>query len=788
MKNSFQLKAFLTFLSRNKLYTGVTLLGFSVSLAFVLLVGLYLQDEYRVDAWHEKGDRIYRLEATNDLFSGAKFAPGIARALQDRYPDIEATTRSYFSSLTIETPAPKNEKMAEGGLIVDSSFFSIFSFPFVEGRAQDVLRNPNEVVLTESFARKIYGERPALGQVLKIENKEYVVSGVVEDFHHTHFRHPAVLLPFSVLGDLWGIGPDQWDTMLQGNNDFSTYLLAKQGADLPSKLTSVELDRFFKEDIQKNLFLDGHMREARLNPIREVYFSPFFNAESMRNDPVFLNVLLVTVLLVLFFALVNHINLSVAQTGFRAKEVAMRRLLGGSRAGLFASFILESLLLCVVSFGLALLLASVLEPWFGRVMNSSVGLSNLLTPLNVSAMLAGVLLLGVLAGVFPALVIGRFRPIDVVKGTFRRYTKTVYGKVLISFQYAVTIVLIGCTLVIGKQVHYMKTTDLGFRTSNLLSFRNPVSFQSQASFRDELMGIPGVEAVSFADAIPGIGNYNGRLSHYDKQGNMQDLAGFFGDSAYVSVLGFEVMRTTGVEDPGAVYLNQTAWRKLGLSDGAIEYTNAQDPRYNFKIRGMVRDFFTDDLTNPIAPAVIVPVNRGRRVFVRLSEGADQAAVTEQIRECANRKHEGNLFDGIFMDQMIASLYQKQDQTLQIVGMLSATALALSLMGMLAMATYFTRQRLQQIAIRKVFGSTSSGVLARLLWAFLSLVGVAFVVAVSVIAYLMRDWLGGYAYRIPLTWDIFALAGAAVLLVAALTIFGQLLHAATVNPVKLLKSE
>ena len=297
-------------------------------------------------------------------------------------------------------------------------------------------------------------------------------------------------------------------------------------------------------------------------------------------------------LVILLFAVINYINLSVAQSGFRAQEAAMRLLLGSTRGQLFASYVTESLLICSVSFVLALLFASTVEPWFQNVLQTKVSLSEGATAENIAVVLAGVVTIGVASGLAPAYVLTRFKPIDVVRGTFRRKTKMVYSKVLIVFQYVITIVLIGCSVAIVRQLDFMRHSDLGFDTEQVVVCRNRCTAEQAAGFRDRLMQIPGDEVVSFAHTIPGVGDGSGRYIHTDIEGQFHEIWAYYVDTAYFPALGIEPLRETGQRQPDGsrIWLNRRAWNDLGLALDAVEYTKGQEMRHKFIFLEWCRTF------------------------------------------------------------------------------------------------------------------------------------------------------------------------------------------------------
>ena len=359
MSSFSQLKSFWNFLGRNKLFTTINIFGFAVSLVFVILIGLYVQTELSVNTKEPNRERIYRVVGSQKAF----FAPTTGPDLASRYPEIECYTSVYsrsgfYISVSSETSGEPSRHLGSA-LMTDSSFFRMFPFPFVEGRPEQAMRTRNDVVLTESYARRLFGSRPALGRTLTIEGiGPLTVSGVVHDFGtETHFANPDIILWLENVNTLW-----EMDMMHHtGWCAVEIYFMAYPTADLTAK--AGDLDVYVHSNETYWLFAHDSTNHASFEPLEEVYLSPRQAYSSQRsNDSRFMNVLIGTALLILTFAVINYINLSVAQSGFRAQEAATRRLLGGSRKSLFVGFIFESLLICFVSLCVGLLLAGTIEP------------------------------------------------------------------------------------------------------------------------------------------------------------------------------------------------------------------------------------------------------------------------------------------------------------------------------------------------------------------------------------------------------------------------------------------
>ena len=486
-------------------------------------------------------------------------------------------------------------------------------------------------------------------------------------------------------------------------------------------------------------------------------------------------------MLILLFAVINYINLSTAQSESRAREMAVRRLLGCSRKALFTRLIVESVLLCILSLLIALLLAGIAEPIFNRILQTHIWVSNLFSASNLGIGVVAIILLGLLTGVIPASVITRARPIDVVRGSFRHKTKMVYNKILIGFQYLITIVLLGCTLTMSRQIDMMLHADLGFDTANKLYLSIPDLNPGQsAGLKNQLLQIAGVENVALVRGVPMLGSNNTSDTWHDRPISTQR---FEGDSSYLKIMGFRILRDNRTDDRKAIWLNETAMQAMELPDSAsyCEY-------FKCPIAGIVQDFRYRDLTHPAEPCIIEHMQDNYWPWACIIQLTNlDSPVTLRTIERVYREYTGGMpCEYKTYDEVMHQQYAAQQRMSDILFGFTLVAILISALGILAMATYFIRQRSMEIAVRKVFGSTNREVLQRLVLHFVRYVLAAFVIAVPVIWYLMHDWLSQYVLRIPLSWTIFALAGLTALAIAVATVFGQSWRAANSNPVDAIK--
>ncbi|EHP46714.1 ABC transporter permease [Odoribacter laneus] len=767
--NFLDLKVFVRSLIRNKLYSIITIIGFAVSLTFVILLSIYIRQELSVDDFHVNKDRIVRMEGED----GANWGALVAQHMQDAFPEIEAYTRIYESRSGYVTTADGNKQLMFT-LFVDTAFLDMFSFPIIEGRN---FQAKYEVVISRSFARKMFGEESALGKNLNYnENADWLIVGVVDDFpKNTQFKACDALFNFNCLNDNW-----------IGNNNsaaFATYLMTKPGAELTSKIPLIV--EFLKKDFW--MYGDNYRKQLFLEPLKEVYWSSKATYGIQRNSRMFVSMMMAIVGVILILALINYNNLSVARVGFRAKESAIKKLLGSNNRALFRQFVTESVSLCYVAFILACIWVVSVTPWFNNLLKTHIELSQHITFTTVLFTLLGVGIIGVIAGIIPAFIISNFNPVAVVKGAFRKKTKGVYSKVLISFQYCVAITLIICTLVIWKQTDFMRNYKVGYNKENIIWLDNKISIGQKEALQSEFEQIPGVQFVSFVRGTPIDGGNNQTMTDYAGTGKQISFQRFEVDSNFFNMLDLQVISSGAAYDKDGVWLNETAVKAIEAQGMPQEfmYYDQKCP-----VLGIVKDFHIDDLTNEIEPLIIAPIQPDQgfwTILVKISS-ENPAGTFENIKKTYSHFIDQKPFDSGFMDQTLNEWYESEAHTARLVGYFSLLAIVLCMMGILAMATYFIQQRIKEIGVRRVNGATINEILYMLVGSFMKWILLAFVLACPLSCYIMNRWLQDFAYRTNLGLWLFLGAGCMAFFIAALIVGWQSVKAASENPVKALQNE
>lgn len=769
MKN---LKSFFVFLGRNKLYTFINVFGLSVSLLFVILIANYTIGELSTDRFQKNAHRIF---AVSD---GERYgdAHHLIYRLESRYPEIEKSCGvSHYGFITAKVA---NRNVNISSYFVDSTFFDLFSFELVHGDRTQVLKSENSVVISESFAHKVFGDINPLGQVIILtDSVSVVVDGVAKDFKNTMFLDFDIMLPFPIIRYF---NDSMFDEQLSNAGSTVVFMQTYEGADLVSK--SADMLEYFKTFYW--IYKEGVSDKVQVVSMEDMYFSGMYTGgDHLRfGNKEFITILLSVGLLILLFAVTNYINLTVAQTSFRAKEMATRRLLGSSRGAIFSKMICESLLICGTAFVIGLFLAFAFEPYANNLLQANISVFGDMTSLWAFAYLAFVVLIGVISGMIPAVIISKFKPIDVVKGTFKHKSKLVYSKVFIVFQNVITIVLIASALTMYLQIRYLINADLGYNRHAIIHIETwGANLAEQAkSFRNELRKLPCVEEVAFVQGTPLDGGNNFTMKYNDAMISFQC---FTLDSAAFKMLGLQIVRDNKLTENGW-WFNETAMRMMGIP---MDTTEVYVGYSNRKISGVIRDFQLRDITQKSGACYIQFDEDMYPWNILVKVNGDLVSSYKAVGELHRQFSDGLEFNGNYIDHEIQGIYESERTTSTIVLFFAFVAILISALGLLAMATYFIQQRSMEIAVRKVFGSTSGEMLKRLMSDFLVLVVVAFVIAIPIIWYAMSLMLQWYRTTIPLSPLLFITAGLFTLLIAFVTIYRQSKRAADSNPVQSIKN-
>ena len=767
-------KTYIRHLIKNKLFTGITIFGFSVALLFIILLTVYIDRELAVDNFQEKKDRIFRLE-TED--GAADFPAPIAVQLKNENPEIEDFTRVIATDGIIATQ--NSQKFKFNSIGVDQGFLNIFSFPLLEGNRKSALLAKKSILISEATAIKLFQQTSVIGKkVIVNSSHEFTITGVFKNFSDdTHFHKQDVIMNVQSFGDLF-----QYETIMEdiGFGSFSMYFLEKEGADLPAKAS--EILKRFKKDFW--IYKDGWANDVVFSPLKDLYFSPKESHAARHNSKSLILVMSFIVFLILMLAIINYINLTIAQTSFRIKEISIKKLLGSTKKKLIISLAMESVVLCLFALIIAIILVKYTEPVFNSLLDTRLNLNEYFTFKNILLLTLVFSFIGFISGILPATFMTKFKAVDVMKGTAQLKTKSVFAKGLITFQYTTTIALVCCTAFVIKQTHFMRNYELGFERDHLMQIDYVGSYKQKETIKNALKQIPGVQHVTLTTDSPLTGGSNLSFDHKSQPVSFQE---FRVDEDFLTTFNIKKLQPGTRWDKSAVFVNEIGAKTLGITSFPVTIPMNDGM---FTIIGSVNNFNFNELHKNIGPAFIRPAWNGLQpfhIFIKL-DGTNSLNAVTKIKETYNTLVDGTPYDYSFVDDHVNQWYEKEERTSKIIGYFTLLSLLLSALGILGMATFYMRQRRKEIGIRKVHGSTILNDIIHLNKDFMKWVVLAFILATPLSYFAISRWLEEFAYKTTLSWWVFVLSGIITIIVALFTVSWQSWKTAINNPIDALRTE
>ena len=720
-------------------------------MAFVLLLAVYIQRQLSTDSFQENADRVFVIGNDNSVQMGY----WLDKHLKNNFPEIEkgccVANVASADAFTIGGELVYGSTMA-----ADSTFFEMFSYDLVEGNKADWRVSWDRCMVSREFANVHFGDKDPIGQVVTYNNGNYqlTVCGIYEDFGNSILKAPDVLLRGEIMTKINSANNEGMSNAGSG----ICFVMAYPDADLQARQGDI-LDW-----CEKNFWVyKSQYDKVRLIPLRDMYFlneGIRYGSDTIQfGNRSFVNLLLAMCLLLLAFAVLNYINMTTALTGFRAKEMATRRLVGADKRSIFLKVISESTLICGISMLLAILLAEALAPAASRILEYQVSIFKAITPVNVLLVLGFTVILGILSGLVPALLIQQAQPIEIVRGTLRLKTKTVYSKVIIIVQNVVAIIMLVSALTMGLQIRHMISADLGYNTKDILVVDNAFGQTGQIRpLLDKWREEPCVEEVGQGDGIPLGGTNNWTMEMPD--GHWVSFQQIQGDDKYFDILGLKVKQDN--HQPNKWWLNEYAFKQIGIDESAMEFVSAKNGTRS--IGGIYYDFKIRPLEADQSAAMIY--NRGENPdddypwVLLVKTTGDQAAAKKQVEAACKEVFPDRLFEAQYIEEMIEDGFADESRVLNIVLIFTLLSILVSALGLFAMSSYYMQQEIRSVSVKKVFGADYSGVLKELVLSFMKMVGIAFVIGVPIAWFIMNRWLSGYGHRIDLHWWIFVLAGLA----------------------------
>lgn len=796
------MKYFFRFLKNNPLYAVINVVGLALSLMFVILIGDYTYRQFSIDKWHRNHERIYVLgtENGNSLMSW----PDCAHSLKDRYPEVEDVCCVYMHNGKIKHEDKVYEESqgdnAGNIMLADSNFFRFFDFKMIDGDRETALDSPEKCVVTESLAKALFPDGNALGQPLQIEGTRYVfvsddngdpydsslvytVSGVIKDLDKTVFlNETAVIANFERAPQVLGYRLRN-DLMASGPlGSTLSFLMLRPGASLEDKIE--DLTSYCIESIPVFNFYGN--RKAAIIPLDDLMFAPQNTGAGLQTgDKSLLGILLAVVLAILMFAVTNYINLTVANTGFRAKEMATRRLLGSDGLGISLELIGESTLMVFISFIIGGALALLLEDKVAVLFKGKIDILKDINFSTVSVSLLFIVLTGIISGIMPTISLSKYKPIDVVKGSFRYHSKMVLSRIFIILQNVITMTMMAATLTILLQMSHLVNAPLGYNTENIYR----VSSDNPEVMRNALKSQPFVQEIGSFSGTSLDGNYRSMSTRKDKDNNNLLVYLTTWDKEFIDIMGINLVKDNHLSGD-VKYINEELAGKLSLGDGESEVTWGDGKV--MQVAGIFSNFHMTNILDPYQPFLISVKDTDEIEdpnFMVKTDGSPDARkkLCDLIKEVDGTTEDLDWKLQSVDDNIKASLNEEKN-TMRIVSIFTGVAVLISILGFIGMSLFFIRQRKKEIGVRRIMGSTTNEVLSLLLTKFCAPLLVSFIFAVPLSWFIMDKWLESFSYRIGLSPWIFIASGAVSLLIAVVSIFFQTLHAAHSNPADAIRAE
>lgn len=795
---------------KQKLYAAINVGGFAIGIAACLLIGLYIQFETSYENNNPNRNRVYRLvgeaKQNGQVHSGIAFPAPMAKAILNDFPEIEKAGRIMSNPLfgaannQVRRADQQVNTYEQGFAFADTSALDILNVQMIYGNRNEALKQPFSVILSKSMADKYFPNQNPVGQRLIFNDNPklpIVVGGVMKDFPtNSHLQYRGFISLAGV--NFWDNEQDQWTA-----SNYDIYIQLKPNtniAALGKKMTDDVLDKYMVPALiaagQKNV--NESLKDARiwLQPIADIHLHSY-NIEqddAKHGDIRFIYLFAAIAAFILLLACINFLNLSTARSANRAKEVGVRKVIGGSRSNLINQFLSESLCYSFLSFFTGTIMAITVLPFFNKIAGLQLKMPWTewwLLPLLLACAIAT----GLLAGLYPAFYLSYFKPINTLKGNLSLGSRN--GKLrsaLVVFQFTISVVLLTGTAVIYKQMQYILNSKIGFDKDQVLMIEGADALKDQtASFKNELLDLPVVKNVSVSDFLP-VANTKRNGNTFWEEGKRDEgsfvLQHWVVDENYIPTLGMKLIAGRNFSkdfhtDSSTTIVNKALADKLGLKDPIGKIISNGGER--LRIIGVVDNFYFESIKHEVTPLCMVLGNSNSIISVKIN-GADIKSAMASVEAKWKQFLPNQAMRYTFMDERYANMYADVQRMQYIFTAFSILAVVVACLGLFALAAFMAEQRTKEIGIRKVLGASVAGVFGLLTKNFLRLIVIALIIAIPVGWWLMNQWLQDFSYRISISWKIFAFSSFLMMGIALLTICFQAIKAALANPVKSLRTE
>lgn len=784
---------------RDKVYSLINVLGLTIGITCSLFLLMYITDELSYDRYHAEAENIYRvvsdIKEPDDAFTWANTQMPLAEELRDNYPEVKNAVRFFVMARDLFKVGDQEFYESEF-YFADSTVFDTFSYSFLAGDPASALDHPLSIVITESIAKKYFGDpASALNQSMRANRRQedFKVTGVIRDVPmNSHFRFSALISRNSraqFTGSWGGFG-------------VTTYLQLPAGYDL-SRMQAT-LDKIAVEKVDPVFAEAGVKARYRLQRITDIHlYSKIQDEAEAGGDISYIYIFGAVAAFMMVIACINYMNLATARSVNRSREVGMRKVMGAQRGILMVQFIAESVIMAAGSLAISLGVVYLLLPVFNTLANKQLPFAYLAQPGLMAAIGAIILFTGVVGGSYPAFYLSGFNPVQVLKGKLAaRGGSALLRKSLVVVQFALSIFMLISTLVVYNQLTFLREKDLGFAKENVvrLNLGNRQMMQQAQSLVDRLKAMPQVKAVGKANASPGEGIGKGLMQVEDAEGKLVDRGVdlFAADFDFVDALDMKVVegRNFSRDNPGdtthSVLVNESMVRRMNWRDPLgkrFEFGGGPNGPQVRRVVGVIRDYNQNSLYDEIEPLMILLSDQVNYVFVRLVPG-DVRASMEELEKTWKTVFPQAPFEYTFLDADLDSQYKADEKRSQIFTAFSVLTVVIACLGLLGLAAFTTEQRTKEIGVRKVVGASVGGLVVLVSREFFLLVFVGMALAFPAAWYFTENWLTNFAYRIPMTgeWPTFLVSAVLAFLLTLLTVGFHVVRAAQANPVRSLRDE
>ncbi|MGZ2370742.1 ABC transporter permease [Ancylomarina sp. YFZ004] len=764
-------------------YSLINILGLATGITCSLLILLWVQYELSFDSFHENKSHIYSVYEKNTYADGEIFtvystpAP-LAEKLKEDISEIDKATRisSTWGKLILTTGG--STFVEDSGLCVDSDFFKMFSFPILLGDPNLVMPDERSIVITEKMSKKYFGENNPLGKIIKINsNIDYHVSAVLKDSPKNSSFYFDYLLPFNFIKENWGFNINNWDS-----HAFRTLIQVKKKTFIPS------LETVIKPYVKQNL--EHSYADLALQPFTDNHLH---SISGKKLSPIFyVRAFALVAFIILLIACFNYMNLSTARSERRAREVAVRKVVGAHKRGLFALFMAESIFISLLAFGFAIVLVELLLPFFKELTQRDLSLT-FSDPTLLLSFAAIVLFTGFISGSYPALYLSSFKPIRILKGKLYRDSH-LFRKLMVIIQFTISIGLIICTSIIYRQLDYLQDKDIGYQKDNIIYIEMMDDFHEHyAHLKENLIKIPGVLKVTAANQMPI--NFSNATSDVTWNGKSKDTDNTlfqlsFVDYDFIETFEMEVIHGRAFSSKQGADSLKLIINEAAASAMKMKYTIGHKVKiweYDCEVIGIVKNFNFNSLQVGVKPLIMLIISDEFKYIAIKTDGNEQPIINK-ISETWKKYYPKIPFSHRLLRDDFSYLYKAESRMNSIFISFTLIAIIISSLGLFGLSSYIIEQKYREMGIRKVFGAEFHHLFKSFLYRFLRWILLANLIAWPIAYFVMQWWLAGFAYRIHISWLDFLGAGLLSILIAFITVFYQSYKISSITPIKAIRYE